>query len=79
MNRTRSLPQCSQVSIRSITSTTPSCERRSLVLIDVQASAAFDAEPVHLQNVRLTVTANRDVTTRFPPVRLSTDSVSVRR
>jgi hypothetical protein len=25
-------------------STTPSCERRSLVLIDVQASVAFDAE-----------------------------------
>ena len=55
-----------------IVSATPSCERRALVLIDVQASAAFDAEPVHLENVRLTVTANRNLTTRFPPVRLST-------
>jgi hypothetical protein len=60
------------VAAAALVSATPSCERRSLVLIDVQASAAFDAEPVHLQNVRLTVTANRNLTTRFPPVRLST-------
>jgi hypothetical protein len=49
-----------------------SCGQRSLVLIDVRASTAF-TDPTVLLEVHLAVTANRDVSTRFSPVRLRTD------
>src|SRR5689334_7658970 len=49
-----------------------SCGQRSLVLLDVKASPLFSDQSVLLQ-VQLTLTANRDVTTRYPQVRLSTD------
>ena len=49
-----------------------SCGQRSLVLIDVKASNTF-TDPTVLLDVRLVVTANRNVTTRFSPVRLQTE------
>src|SRR5262245_58165617 len=50
-----------------------SCGQRSLVLLDVRASTAF-TNPAVLQDVRLTVVANHQVTTRYPRIRLSTTS-----
>jgi hypothetical protein len=50
-----------------------SCGQRSLVLLDVRASTAF-ADPTALQDVRLTVVANHEVTTRYPRIRLLTSS-----
>src|SRR5437764_1656047 len=50
-----------------------SCGQRSLVLIDVKASTAF-TNPSLLLSVQLTLIANRDVTTRFPQIRLGTDT-----
>src|SRR5262249_21391526 len=49
-----------------------SCGQRSLVLIDVKASPLF-SDPSVLLRVQLTLTANRDLTTRFPQIRLATD------
>src|SRR6476660_7917825 len=46
-----------------------SCGQRSLVLLDVKASTLF-ADPSQLLNVQLTLTANRDLTTRFHKIRL---------
>src|SRR5215468_11268726 len=50
-----------------------SCGQRSLVLLDVKASTAFQ-DPAVLLSVQLSVTANHDLTTRFPRVRLQTGS-----
>src|SRR5262245_26078575 len=46
-----------------------SCGQRSLVLLDVRSSSAFTNQSV-LLDVRLSVTANDDVTTRYPRVHL---------
>jgi hypothetical protein len=46
-----------------------SCGQRSLVLIDVRASSAFTDQNV-LLDVRLSVTANDDLTTRYPRIHL---------
>src|SRR4051795_3429172 len=46
-----------------------SCGQRSLVLLDVRASTAFQ-DPAVLLNVRLSVTANDDVSTRYPRIHL---------
>ena len=46
-----------------------SCGQRSLVLLDVRAGGAFTDQSL-LLDVRLTVTANDDVTTRYPRVHL---------
>src|SRR6478672_7069015 len=46
-----------------------SCGQRSLVLLDVRASTGF-TNPTVLQDVRLTVVANHQVTTRYPRIRL---------
>jgi hypothetical protein len=48
-----------------------SCGQRSLVLLDVKASNTF-TDPTVLLDVGLVITANRNVTTRFSPVRLQT-------
>ena len=48
-----------------------SCGQRSLVLLDVRASSAFPDQSV-LVDVRLSVTANNDVTTSYPRIRLVT-------
>jgi hypothetical protein len=49
-----------------------SCGQRSLVLLDVKASTAF-TDPGVLLGVQLTVTANKDLTTRFHKIRLQSD------
>src|SRR5262245_3618817 len=50
-----------------------SCGQRSLVLLDVKASTLFQ-DPAALLSVQLQVTANHDLTTHFPRVRLQTSA-----
>ena len=49
-----------------------SCGQRSLVLLDVKAGNTF-TDPTVLVDVGLVVIANRNVTTRFSPVRLQSN------